>query len=396
MKIALLNTLYAPNVLGGAERVVQTLAETLLARGHEPVVVCTGAKRGVHRDQVAGVPVYSVGLQNIYPLLPLDGRRPLAKPIWHAVDTVNVGMTNALARILDEERPAVVHTHNLTGFSALAWSAAHDRRIPVVHTLHDYYLLCPRSTMFANGANCTGQHLTCALYSWPRVKLSSRVTAVVGVSQFVLDRHLAHGAFPRATTFVIGNPCAPNARRANQCDSAAHRCRLGYLGRLEPAKGVEQLLTAVEGLARGDWELHIGGRGTNGFERRLRARFVDPRIQFHGFMDRDEFLEKVDVLVVPTLSHEPFGLVAIEAFAAGLPVIASRRGGLGEVVSDGVTGLLFEPNNPGELRAALGAFVAEPSRAWQMRARCLERARDFDAEAVAERYESVYQRVARR
>src|SRR6266536_2650645 len=130
MKVVLLNTLYAPNVLGGTERVVQTLAEALLARGHEPVVVCTGAARGVHREQVAGVPVYYVGLQNVYPLLPLDGRPSLAKPVWHAVDTANIGMTNALGRILDAERPAVVHTHNLTGFSALAWSAAHDRQIP--------------------------------------------------------------------------------------------------------------------------------------------------------------------------------------------------------------------------------------------------------------------------
>src|SRR5436190_20245757 len=105
MKVVLLNTLYAPNVVGGTERVVKTLAESLLARGHEPVVVCTGAKRGVHREQVAGVPVYSIGLQNVYALLPLDGRHALAKPVWHAMDTANIAMANAFGRILDAERP---------------------------------------------------------------------------------------------------------------------------------------------------------------------------------------------------------------------------------------------------------------------------------------------------
>jgi len=393
MKVVLLNTLYAPNVLGGTERVVQTLAEVLLARGHEPVVVCTSAKRGVQRECVGGVPVYYVGLQNIYQLLPFDGRHSVAKPVWHAMDTVNVRMMNAFGRILDDERPSVVHTHNLTGFSVLAWSAAHDRQMPIVHTLHDYYLLCPRSTMFANGSNCDGQHATCALYSWPRVKLSSQVRAVVGVSQFVLDRHLAHGAFPRAETFLIGNPCGSDSHKP-QPDSTAHPFRVGYLGRLEPAKGVERLLEAAEGLACDNWELHIAGRGINGFERQLRERFVDPRVRFHGFVDRDEFLKQIDVLVVPSLSHETFGLVAIEAFAAGVPVVASRRGGLGEVVTDGVTGALFEPNNAGELCSILGAFVADPTRACRMRDECLRRARDFEANAIAERYESVYQRVA--
>jgi glycosyltransferase involved in cell wall biosynthesis len=337
--------------------------------------------------------VYSVGLRNVYPLLPVDGRHTVAKPVWHAIDTANVGMARALGRILDDERPAVVHTHNLTGFSALAWSTVRDRHIPIVHTLHDYYLLCPRSTMFASGVNCQRRHAMCALYSWPRVRLSSYVRAVVGVSRFVLDRHLEHGAFPGAEAFLIGNPCACDARAIPSRDHTTQRLRIGYLGRLEAAKGVEELLTAVEGLACDHWELHVAGRGTTAFEQRLRSQFIDPRVRFHGFVEHAEFLSSIDLLVVPSLSHETFGLVAIEAFAAGVPVVASRRGGLSEVVTDGATGSLFEPRNPGELRAILDRFVADPSRAWRMRARCLERALDFEATAITKQYEAVYQRV---
>ena len=396
MKVALLNTLYAPNILGGAERVVQTLANTLLARGHEPVVICTDNERGVKREMVAGVPVYYVGLQNVYPLVPIEARSALAKPLWHAVDTANVGMAREVGKILDRERPAIVHTHNLAGFSALAWSVTHDRSIPIVHTLHDYYLLCLRSTMFANGENCDGQHRTCAVFSWPRIKMSSRVSAVVGVSNFVLDRHLSYGAFPRAQTFVIGNPClfsTDGVKGAEIESSSPKPLRIGFLGRLEPAKGIEQLLSAVGELTCEHWQLHVGGRGTREAECQLRARYTDPRIHFHGFVDRDDFFEKIDVLVVPSLSHETFGLVAIEAFAAGVPVIASRRGGLGEVVTDGVTGALFEPSHPGALRAALDQFAADPSRARKMRDCCVARARTFEATAIAEQYEAVYGRV---
>jgi glycosyltransferase involved in cell wall biosynthesis len=393
MKVVLLNTLYAPNVLGGTERVVQTLADTLSARGHEPVVVCTDTRRGVRRDVVAGVPVYYVGLQNVYPLLPLEARRTLAKPLWHTVDTANIGMARELGRILDRERPALLHSHNLAGFSALAWHVAHDRSIPIVHTLHDYYLLCPRSTMFANGANCERQHAACAIFSWPRIKLSSRVRAVVGVSKFVLERHLSYGAFPRADTFVLGNPCVSNAGSTDRSVHSSGPLRIGFLGRLEPAKGVEQLLAAVERLTCSNWELHLAGRGTRESECRLRERFVDPRIHFHGFVDRNEFLATIDVLVVPSLSHETFGLVAIEAFASGIPVIAARRGGLTEVVTDGETGVLFEPDDASQLPAMLDRFVAEPSRAHMMRDRCIDRARDFEASTVAERYERVYDHV---
>jgi glycosyltransferase involved in cell wall biosynthesis len=393
MKVVLLNTLYAPHVLGGTERVVQTLADTLLARGHEPVVVCTDNQPGVRRDVVAGVPVYYVGLQNVYPLLPLEARRTLAKPLWHTVDTVNLGMARELGRILDRERPAIMHSHNLAGFSALAWKVAHDRSVSIVHTLHDYYLLCPRSTMFANGANCERQHAACAIFSWPRIKLSSRVQAVVGVSKFVLDRHLSYGAFPRAETFVVGNPCVANAESPDRSVPSAGPLRIGFLGRLEPAKGVEQLLTAVEQLTCSNWELHLAGRGTRELECRLRERFVDPRIHFHGFVDRSEFLATIDVLVVPSLSHETFGLVAIEAFASGVPVIAARRGGLTEVVTDGETGVLFEPSDASQLPAVLDRFVGDRRLAYEMRDRCVDRARDFEASAIAERYENVYDRV---
>jgi glycosyltransferase involved in cell wall biosynthesis len=255
--------------------------------------------------------------------------------------------------------------------------------------------LCPRSTMFANGANCERQHVTCTVYSWPRIKLSSHVSAVVGVSQFVLDRHMSHGVFRHATTFLIGNPCVPNMSCSEPRDATSRPFRIGYLGRLEPAKGVEHLLRAVEELSTSTWELHVAGRGTSDFERHLHSRFADPRIHFHGFVNREDLLHDLDILAVPSLSHETFGLVAVEAFAAGVPVVASRRGGLSEVVTDGVTGAVFEPNRPGELRAVLESFVSEPRRAWQMRARCLERARDFEATAITKRYEAVYQQVVR-
>jgi glycosyltransferase involved in cell wall biosynthesis len=117
-------------------------------------------------------------------------------------------------------------------------------------------------------------------------------------------------------------------------------------------------------------------------------------VRFLGFTRAEEFYRQLDVLVVPSLWHEPFGMVVIEAFAHGVPVVGSRRGGIPEIVGDGRTGLLFEPDAPGELRDALAALVADPGRAAEMRPRCLERARDFQPDAVIRSYRELYRDVA--
>jgi glycosyltransferase involved in cell wall biosynthesis len=101
--------------------------------------------------------------------------------------------------------------------------------------------------------------------------------------------------------------------------------------------------------------------------------------------------EKIDVLAVPSLWHEPFGRVAIEAMAWGIPVIASRRGGLPEIVQPGVNGWLFEPDEKESLPRFLRSLNPETCRA--MRGACLERARAFLPEVITAQYEKLYQRV---
>ena len=98
-----------------------------------------------------------------------------------------------------------MHTHNLSGFTSTVWQAVHARGIPLVHTIHDYALLCPGTTMYRRDANCSGQCLGCRVLSWPKREHSRWVNAVVGVSGFALDRHLQGGYFPRAAQYVIQN-----------------------------------------------------------------------------------------------------------------------------------------------------------------------------------------------
>ena len=399
-----MSSLYAPNVVGGAERVVQALAESLVAAGRDAFVVTAAEESGMHMARVNGVRVYYVGNRNVYWPFRSEGRPSYLKPLWHAIDTYNVAMAQQVGSILTDERPEVLHTHGLMGFSPLVWRVAKRRRIPVVHTLHDYYLLCPGATLFRNGKNCVHRHLDCRLYSLPRLRATRDVDAVVGVSQYILDRHLADGAFASVSSrHVIHNmrtdalatdtpllklpqPMSVDARRGS--------LRIGFMGQLVPLKGIELLLQEALLLPDDGWQLKIAGRGyPPEYEMALRAQYTSKRVEFVGFTEPAAFFEDIDLLVVPSLWQEPMGLVILESRAHGVPVLASRRGGMPELLQDGVNGWLFDPEEPGALAAALRQLIANPSLVTAAACRSGEGLSEFAPRHVRERYEEVYRNV---
>ena len=393
MKNLFINTLYTPNLIGGIERAVQLLVESLAKEGHKIVVVSTAPERGVRTATLNGVKVYYVGLKNFY--WPFDEREnyQALKPLAHVLDTYNPWMVREVTRILDEERPDLVHTNGLGGFSVLAWRRVEQRRLPLVHTLHDHYLLCPRSTMFRKGRNCDKQCAECRLYSLPRRRLSQRVDAVVGVSRYILERHLELGYF----TATPEKRVIPNAYRAEPASLSAERqsppVRFGYLGMLHPVKGIEKLLEAVGRLQEGAWSLSVAGRGRTAYERDLRARYKTLGVEFLGHVDPENFFPEIDVLVIPSLVRESFGRVIIESYAHGVPVIGANRGGISELVEEGRTGFLFDPDHAGDLAARLQRYIDRPTMINDMRPICLEKANGFLPENIVERYLETYRRV---
>ena len=377
MKVLIISALYPPNQIGGAEKVAQFVAEGVVRGGHECVVVTTMEEPGVRVAQVNGVKVHYVGLKNLYWPHSREKRSWVSKPLWHAIDRYNPLMARAVGLILDAESPDVVHSHSLTGFSCAAWDAVKSRRLPLVHTLHDYSLMCPKTSMFSDGRNCQGQCRVCAAYTAPARRASNRVDAVVGVSRFTLERHLACGYFDKVRERrVIHNALpgrsAPGLRRHD----AQRPLRLGYVGQLVPAKGIGQLVTQMRAWTASQCELLVAGKGAAAYETALREE-APPNVRFLGFVDPDQVYEAVDVLVVPSLWEEPFGMIVLEAYGHGLPVIAAHRGGLPEIVEDGRTGRLYEPLQPHTLLQAIEAFVRDRSLLEGMRELVLETASAF-------------------
>ncbi|WP_440467652.1 glycosyltransferase family 4 protein [Pseudomonas sp. YH-1] len=389
MRVLLLNTLYAPHIGGGAEVMLQLMAEGLRGRGHDVQVLCTGPDAGLQRETFNGVAVLRAGLRNLY--WPFDEKRhgPLQRLAWHGLDRYNRSMRSVLAKVLEEVEPDVVVCHNLSGWSISAWDAIRDAGLPLVQILHDQYLTCPRGVRFHKGRHCEQQCASCALLRRSHASASSEIDAVVGVSRYQLNALLDAGYFAGSQTHVVYNgspmaevPVAPPV-------SGRRPLRFGFIGALTPNKGVEWLIEQFQ--ARGDdASLLIAGRGDSTYVNQLKSLADPQRVHFVGYRKAAEFFGEIDVAVVPSLSPESFGLVALEACAHHLPVIASRMGGLTEIVLDEINGLLCSPERSDSLGDAIERLVREPA----LRQRLAARAREVVApmlsvERMLDEYEAI-------
>lgn len=393
MKILILHTLYAPHIGGGAEIVVRQLAEGLQRRGCEVAVLVTGPDRGLHREEVAGVRVYRAGLHNLYWHFTQERPDRLSRLRWHWRDRYNREMRRQLREVIERERPDLVLSNNLTGWSVSAWDEISAAGLPIVQVLHDLYLLCPKDTMFAKGRSCQGQCTMCALLRRRHAHASRQVDAVIAVSRFMLDRLLAHGYFAQASPHVVLNASATPPAERPAAQAAGRTLRFGFIGTLSPNKGVGWLIEQFQALSM-DATLSIAGSGKLDYEAELRALADPTRVRFQGYQDSQAFMAGVDVLVVPSLWDEPFGLVAVEGCANHLPVIASDKGGLPEIIRDNQNGLLCSPDDPDSLGRAMLQLYRDPA----LRQRLASQAREsvlplLDMERMLDDYQSVLRKT---
>ena len=397
MRILHLSSLYPPQAFGGAEKVVQVLAEGTAARGIE-VGVAHQVRDPSPAWQGNGVQVKPLGHRN--PLWIEDSAR-YSGPIrnLNKIATLfNVLTASDFGRTLDAFKPDLVHSHSMSDLTPLMWKAAGDRKIPLVHTLHDYDLLCIRGTLYKDGRHCTPRHLSCAAFSQVKRLHHHAISHVAGVSRSVLQTHLDHGFFahvPEEHRHAIWNPLraitalAPRAGRKPFAPLT-----FGFLGRLVPEKGIEVLLEACRKLPREGWRLRVGGRAPKDSAALVQAAAGLP-VEFEGFVDPASFLASIDVLVVPSVWLEPFGLTIFEAYIAGVRVIGSNIAGVAEIIGQIAPDSLFTAGDADALAQKMSEVMhaADPRRipAAPLQA-ALARIRP---DAVIDKYVDVYETALR-
>jgi glycosyltransferase involved in cell wall biosynthesis len=393
VKVLLISTLYPPNLCGGAEKVAHRLAAALIHDGHQVVVVTTQPSGPARQEVVDGAMVYYLPVKNLYHPLEPSEPGPIAKTLWRVIDSHNFFTIPQLTRVIGREQPDVVNTHNIVGFSVAAWSAVRRLDIPLIHTLHDQYLLCHRSTMYKSERNCKLRCLDCRILTLPRKSASSAVDGVIGVSKFILDRHVQFGYFEGSIPKVIYN--RGFSHQVNEPVRAEHRrpFRFGYLGQIIPSKGVRDLIAAFKGANLPSAELLIAGNADSPYGVELRrTTLTEPNVHWLGFVDPDLFLRSIDLLVVPSKWHDTAPLVILEAFNHGIPVLGSLRGGIPELI-DPATGWLFDPEQESALLQSLTQCYRSQDRLAVMSAACLARTRGIHDTKWSAEYVSAYQSV---
>ncbi len=357
MKIGIVTNLYPPYARGGAENVIVRTVEQLLALGHDVFVVT-----GQPKSKGMGVAVGQLSLERVYRFFPFnvyftfdDYRYPwIVRLLWHVIDAFSWSGAEAVRMILRDEKPDVVITHNLKGIGLRIPRAIQKLGIPHIHVLHDLQLIVP------SGLRMLGEErepwLTKIAYGAYRAICRARMGSpdlVLSPSAYLRDEYLHAGFFSPAITKVMPNP-APRLASVVPDGRALGPLRLLYAGQLGSHKGLAFLLDAFAKLPF-DAKLLITGDGPLRSLVEARAA-ADKRIVYLGYTQPEEVLkcmESVDAIVVPSLCYENSPTVIYESLVAGIPLIASRIGGVGELIVEASNGFLFTPGDVNDfVRAA--------------------------------------------
>lgn len=380
MKIGFLAGVFPPQIRGGAENYVVETATELQRRGHDVFVITTRPFDGPGsltpaRETFEGLDVYRFFPLNIAHKSTYS-RQPLPiQGVWKLLDVPNPHAVRVVSKIVEREQPDVVHSNNLEGVSTLAVRAIQRSSARHVHTLHDYSLLSPNSTLrvegldHLDGNHSVGNHpLVCAGFARLQRALFGRADAVMGPSQHVVDAHREYGFFERtrAERLQLGVRSVVDAPAPPPEDPSVL-----YVGRMTPIKGVDTVLDVA--LRMPEVTFHFCGTGEYEDVVAKRAERAD-NVVYHGYVseaDLFELRQRSTVGVVPSVWPENSPLTIYESFAAGLPVVGSDVGGIPELVTPGETGALYEPGEPGDLAAAIGRVLSDDDQL-AMRERALE------------------------
>ncbi|GAB3547037.1 glycosyltransferase [Noviherbaspirillum agri] len=350
MKILIAHNAYQQR--GGEDAVVDAEAALLQRYGHDVEMY------RLHNDALNDMPKASAAVT----------------AIWSQRSTRDV------ETLCERFRPDIIHVHNTFPLisPSLYWAAGRHG-VPVVQTLHNFRLLCPQAIFLRDGKiceDCVGKvpwrAVTRKCYRSSAAQSAviagmltthralgtyrDRVTRYIALNRFARDKYVA-GGLPAERFRIKPNFVASSAQ------PAWHDRRGGlYVGRLSSEKGLHVLAEA----AQQSTQVRVEVIGNGPMDELARRAFGAGWL---GYLSLEEIMERMgraQFLVLPSICYENSPRTIVEAFACGLPVIASRLGALADIVEDGVTGLLFNPGDSADLAAKMTWATAHPEEMVRM------------------------------
>jgi glycosyltransferase involved in cell wall biosynthesis len=405
MRILMVQTYYFKR--GGDSAYMLALSKLLEEKGHEVVPFAMAHPNNLPSPYSK----YFVSEIDFPELLRDSSPRAALKVAARSI--YNAEARRKIAALVDEVKPDLAHFHNIHAhLTASIIAPLHKRRIPIVWTLHDYRLVCPNSSFLSAGdvcERCLPNRFHEAVLR--RCKKGSVAASFVAMLTTLydrmirlprrIDRFIAPSEFLRSKLIEGGFDPSRIERIPNFVDLSAYAglpesdyfC---YLGRLSYEKGLDVLIRAMAKLDEG--RLLIVGSGPEEYDLKMLAADLGVRrVEFAGFRSGSKLarmLAEAQFVVLPSRWYENQPLSVMEAFASSKAVVASRIGGIPEMVEDGVNGLLFPMADIDALAGCLGRMLGDRGVREEMGRRAREKAeRLYDTETHYARIERLYRQV---
>ncbi|MGR6836669.1 glycosyltransferase family 4 protein [Syntrophomonas erecta] len=289
--------------------------------------------------------------------------------------------------VLNNINPDIIHVHNTFPLlSPSIYWAINKKGVPIVQTLHNYRLICTNALLMRDNMPCTGcvGHLPVQAlrYKCYRNSLAATGTIVgmqvlhriMGTYKKKVDAYIALTGFARSIMAASGLPrervyVKPNFIYNSKLPIKNKRVnKVVFVGRLSPEKGLDLLLNAWKALRTKEVNLVIIGDGPE--EKVLKKQFSDlNNVEWKGWCNKEQIFKEMATakfLIMPSRWYETFGLVIIEAFSVGLPVIVPNHAGFPEIVKENETGYLFTPNSIESLKDKLIVAIDLGAEEWQV------------------------------
>jgi glycosyltransferase involved in cell wall biosynthesis len=359
MRILIVHNRYRSAAPSGENRVVDQESQALVALGHEVM------QFGGNSDEIEQ---WSIAKKALLP----------ARSIW------SQKTYHDLKTLLLRHHPDVVHIHNTFPLlSAAVLHACRDAETPVVATMHNYRLACANGTFFRDGAGCHdcahGLPVAAVLHGCYRGSRAATVPVALAMGlhrrawRSLISAYVFVSAAQRDLLRDEGLPAGREFVRHNlipyrERPRLSRQPAVVYAGRLDEAKGVRLLMAGWDHYLQksGDPGLKLLVVGGGPLAGEVTAWAAGrPSVETHGTVSGDrcqELIARARAVLLPSAWQETFGLVAVEAMAAGVPPIAAGHGSFTELIEPGVNGVLFSPRDPGALGLAIADVEAYPER----------------------------------
>ncbi|MFH1187879.1 MAG: glycosyltransferase [bacterium] len=378
MKICLISNLYEPYNRGGAERVVKDTINGLQNKSEEVFLITIAPFKNLSSlkpklTKENGIKIYRFYPLNIFSYINIDKHNIFSRLLWHLADIFNCHSYFVIKKILQTEKPDIVHTHNLKGIGYLIPMVIKKLKIKHVHTIHDIQLASPSGLMIKGKENNWQQvGFPIKAYSFLCKRLFNSPQIIISPSNWLMDYYTQKVFFNKSQKIILRNPAKRNENPTASLESPEMDSNAGmknseeggnypksspnfikflFIGQVEYHKGILFLIDVFNSFSNDDAlniNLDVIGDG-----KALKAAksLAKGNISFLGRLSHQDTLKKLkraDLVIMPSLCYENSPNVVLEALGAGKPVVAADIGGAAELV-ESCNGYSFEAGNKEDL-----------------------------------------------